>query len=465
MGLYLKGRRETERALAERQLVFQEKEIVVEFMHDMVEALGEGLSRQELFQRIVHAAILSTGALSACVFEKTDGDRLQGVAVEGLFPPHRPLPPSSKVKLTTRARFIEQVLRSESFGIGEGFIGGVARTLRAELIENGSGDLRLVQHDDPALAIRSIIAAPILFGDRLVGVLAVANPVTGQSFTSTDFSLVQSLAEQAGLAVHNNEFLSMQIEKRQLDLDLSVARDIQQLLVPQEVPRMPGLDLDARYIPAQQVGGDLVDLFPLEGGRLGVAVADVSGKGVPASILMAICRTHLRNFAEIHRSPSAVLRETNRAMIGEMRQGMFITIVFGVVDPALNSIVFARAGHELPLIGHPGITDPFTTEYLKSEGMPVGMVEPELFDEVLEDRTVVTRPGDLFVLYTDGVTEAPNAEGREFSGTRLADAVKTLRNRSAAELISGILENVDRFSGRTGYPDDLSLIVIKRTST
>ena len=151
-------------------------------------------------------------------------------------------------------------------------------------------------------------------------------------------------------------------------------------------------------------------------------------------------------------------------MIGEMRQGMFITIVFGIVDPAMNSIVFARAGHELPLIGHPGDSDPFTTEYLDSDGMPVGMVEPELFDEVLEDRTVTTRPGDLFVLYTDGVTEAPNAEGREFTGARLADAVKTLRNRSAAELISGILENVDRFSGRTDYPDDISLIVIKRTS-
>lgn len=463
-GLYLKARREREQALAERQLVFQEKEIVVEFMHDMVEALGEGLSRQELFQRIVHAAILSTGALSACVFEKTDGDRLQGVAVEGLFPPHRPLPESSKVKLTTRARFIEQVLRSESFGIGEGFIGGVARTLRAELIENGSGDPRLIQHDDPALAIRSIIAAPILFGDDLIGVLAVANPVTGQSFTSTDFSLVGSLAEQAGLAVHNNEFLSMQIEKRQLDLDLSVARDIQQLLVPHEVPRMPGVDLDARYIPAQQVGGDLVDLFPLEGGRLGVAVADVSGKGVPASILMAICRTHIRNFSEIHRSPSAVLRETNRAMIGEMRQGMFITIVFGIVDPAQNSIVFARAGHELPLLGYQDRSDPFTTEYLESEGMPVGMVDPELFDQVLEDRTLVIRPGDLFVLYTDGVTEAPNPEGKEFSGARLSDAVKTLRTRSAADLISGVLENVGRFSGRTDYPDDISLIVIKRTS-
>jgi sigma-B regulation protein RsbU (phosphoserine phosphatase) len=149
-------------------------------------------------------------------------------------------------------------------------------------------------------------------------------------------------------------------------------------------------------------------------------------------------------------------------MIGEMRQGMFITIVFGVVDPGQNSIVFARAGHELPLVGSDDDSGQFTTEYLESEGMPVGMVESELFDLVLEDRTVVTRPGDLFVLYTDGVTEAPNPEGKEFSGARLADAVKTLRIRSAPELISGILENVARFSGRADYPDDISLIAIKR---
>lgn len=463
-GLYLKARRECERVREEKQLIFQEKEIVVEFMHDMVEALGEGVSRQELFQRIVHAAILSTGALSACVFEWMEGDRLQGVAVEGLFPPHRPLPESSRVKLITRARFIEQILRSEVFAVGEGLVGGVARTRRAELVEIGADDPRIIQHDDPALAIRSMIAAPILFGDRLIGVLAVANPVTGRPFTATDFSLVESLAEQAGLAVHNSEFLSLQIEKRQLDLDLSMARDIQQLLVPRVIPRVAGLDVDIRYIPAQQVGGDLVDVFPLEGGRLGVAVADVSGKGVPASILMAICRTHLRNFSGVHRSPSQVLRETNRAMTGEMRPGMFITIVLAVIDPAEGSVVLSRAGHELPLFGHPDDSGRFGLEYLSSEGMPVGMVDAELFDEVVEDLTLDFHPGDLLTLYTDGITEAPGGDGREFTGARLADAVKTLRNRESGEIISGILEIVGRFSGRTRFPDDISIVVVKRVN-
>lgn len=462
-GFCVKSRREQERLRREKQLVFQEKEIVVEFMHDMVEALGEGLSQQELFQRIVHAAILSTGALSACVFELIEGEQLKGVAVEGLFPPHRPLPESSRVKLTTRARFIEQVLRSETFPVGDGFIGGVARTRRAELIEDGLEDPRIIQHDEPALAIRSIIAAPILFGDRLIGVLAVANPVTGLSFTPTDFSLVESLAEQAGLAVHNNEFLSLQVEKRQLDVDLAVARDIQHLLVPRELPQVEGLDLDVRYIPAQQVGGDLVDVFPLEDGRLGVAVADVSGKGVPASILMAICRTHLRHFAGLHRSPSRVLCETNRAMAGEVRQGMFITIVLAILDPKEHSITLSRAGHELPLIGHADEEHRFQVEFLSSEGMPVGMVDSELFDEVAEDLNVSFRPGDLFVLYTDGITEASNREDREFSGARLADAVKTLRNRDATGMIAGVLENVERFSGRSDFHDDISLLVVKST--
>lgn len=460
-GLFVKARREQERLRRERQLVFQEKEIVVEFMHDMVDALGEGLSREELFQRIVHAAILSTGALSACVFERIDGEQLKGVAVEGLFPPHRPLPESSKVKLTTRARFIEQVLRSETFPMGDGFVGRVASTKKAELIENGLEDSRIIQHDEPALAIRSIIAAPILFGDRLIGVLAVANPVTGLPFTATDFSLVESLAEQAGLAVHNNEFLSLQVEKRQLDVDLAVARDIQHLLVPSEIPQVEGLDLELRYIPAQQVGGDLVDVFPLGGGRLGVAVADVSGKGVPASILMAICRTHLRNFANLHASPRQVLCETNRAMAGEVRHGMFITIVLAFIDPATESITLSRAGHELPLLGHTDENDRFQVEFVSSEGMPVGMVDPELFDEVAEDITVPFVPGDLFVLYTDGITEAPNDDEREFSGARLADAVRTLRHRDAAGIIGGVLENVERFSGRSRFPDDISLIVVQ----
>lgn len=462
LSLYFLARKDIARLDEEKQLINQEKQLVVDFMHDLVEALGEGLSRQDLFQRIVHAAILSTGALSACVFERTKENTLKGVAVEGLFPPQAPLPERSKVKLTTRAKFIEQILKSETIDFGEGLIGSVAQKGEAVLIEDGASDPRVIKHDDPALAVQSIIAAPIIFRDRLIGVLAVANPADGMAFNETDYSLAQSLADQAGLAIHNSDLLNLQIEKKKLDLDLSLASNIQQMLLPKEYPKVKDLEMDAVYIPAQKVGGDLYDFFPLSETRLAVAVADVSGKGIPASLLMTICRCNLRHFSALHDSPSKVLMELNRSMAPDMRQDMFITLIYAVVDTAKNEIVFARAGHELPLLSrHDSEKGIHVTEMVGSEGIAVGLVDPELFDAVIEDKTVPFEKGNMLVFYTDGVTEAANEEDVEFSGGRLADVVKTLRNRTCRELNQGVLDSIDRFAGRHRISDDISLVTVK----
>jgi sigma-B regulation protein RsbU (phosphoserine phosphatase) len=459
----IQARARADRLEAERMLLAQEKQIVVDFMRHMVRALGEGVSREELFQRIVHAAILCTGALSACIFEKRADHKMQGVAVEGLFPPHRPLPALLKTRLTTRARFIEQVLKSEIFDISEGVVGRVARTGQGELIADAGADSRIVKHDDPALEVKSVIAAPIAFQDRIIGVLAVANPADGFPFTETDFSLVLSLAEQAALAVHNLESMHLQLEKQQMDLDLALASGIQQMLLPDATPQLAGLEVAAQYVPTQKVGGDLYDFCVLSPTRLGVAVADVSGKGIPASLLMAICRTLLQQVAPHHDSPAAVLREINRQMAGDVCRGMFITLLYAVIDTGRGTVTFARAGHELPLLsrhdpagGHRG------GEFVDSEGMPVGLVDAEMFDQTIAERVEPFSPGDVLVLYTDGVTEAANAEDKEFSSGRLADVVRTLRTRSAGEINDGILDQVRRFSGRDHHRDDLTLVTVKR---
>jgi sigma-B regulation protein RsbU (phosphoserine phosphatase) len=310
--------------------------------------------------------------------------------------------------------------------------------------------------------VRSLIAVPLQFRDRFFGVLAVANSADGEPFTMADFSLMQSLAEQAALALNNAEFLHFQIEKRQLDLDLSLASGIQQMLLPKAPPQMEGLDIDARYTPAQKVSGDFYDLFALSDTRLGVAVADVSGKGIPASLLMAMCRTNLRQIAPRFQSPAQTLAELNRALGGDLR-GMFITILYAVIDTGRGEVTFARAGHELPLFSRRDrATGVPVGAYIGSEGMPVGLVPDDVFSAVIEDRIESFRTGDALVLYTDGLTEAPNEEDKEFSGTRLADAVHALHTRSARELNDGILESVHRFAGSAALRDDLTLVTIKR---
>ena len=460
---YRRARDEAERTEEENQKLAQDRQRLLEFMHLMAEALGEGLARQELQQRIVHASILCTGALSACIFERTEQETMRGVAIEGLFPPHRPLTDLAKGKLTSRAKFIEQVLKSEEFPVGEGVVGRVARTGQGELLADAGTDPRIVKHDDPALAVRSVIAVPLLFRARSFGVLAVTNPAGDRPFSESDFTLMQSLAEQAAVALHTAEFLHFQIEKRQLDLDLSLARGIQQMLLPRHTETLPGLDLDARYTPAQKVGGDLYDIFPLSATRLGVVVADVSGKGIPGSLLMAICRTNLRQIAPRFAAPAVALRELNRVLAADIHAGHYITMLYAVVDIAANTVTFARAGHELPLFGRRDrASGTFHADYIGAEGMPLGLVTDEIFAEAIVDRTEPFAPGDVLVLYTDGLTEAPNEEDKEFSGARLADAVRAFHERRAHELNDGILETVQRFAGDTPQRDDFTLVTVKR---
>lgn len=457
--LYWRAQREAARVEEEKLSLLEEREIVLDFMHDMVDAVGDRLSRDELFQRIVHASILSTGALSACIFERGADNLMRGVAVEGLFPPHRPVADTQSMKIGSRAKFIEQVLRSESFPVGEGIVGRVAATGTGELIRNAPDDARIVKHDDPALVVRSVIAAPIKVRDHLIGVLCVCNAADGLPFSETDYSLVAALAEQAGLAVHNADFVSLQVEKQRLDLDISMASDVQQMLLPREMPQLAGLDVDARYLAAQKVGGDLYDLFPLGANRLGFAVADVAGKGISASLLMAICRTLLHQFASRFDSPGRVLSEINRAVAGDMRGNTYVTMTYGVVDTAAGTLTFARAGHELPLMCR-GTSD--VTVYENSEGMPLGLVDPEVFEMVIEDRTIEFTPGAVLVLYTDGLTEAPNAEDKEFGTARLADALRGSRNFDAHQINDAILAAVDRFSGLASLRDDYTLLTVKR---
>ncbi len=460
--LYWRAQREATRIEEERLSLLEERGIVLDFMHDMVDAVGERLSREALFQRIVHASILSTGALSACLFERRDDNTLCGIASEGLFPPHHPTTDTDAIKMGSRAKFIEEVLKSEIIPMGEGVVGRVAASGRGELIANAQNDPRIVKHNDPTLVVRSLIAAPIMVRKRLIGVLCVCNSADGLPFTATDYSLVAALAEQAGLTVHNADFINLQVEKQRIDRDLSQASEVQQMLLPREMPRVNGLELDARYLAAQVVSGDLYDVFRLSDTRLGVVVADVSGKGVSASLLMTICRTLLHQIAPKHESPAAALIELNRALAADAGGNMYVTMTYAIVDTGSNQVTIARAGHELPLLTRQREGQGFYSEYVRSEGMPLGLVDETTFAEALADRTVDFQPGDILLLYTDGLTETPNLEEKEFGSSRLVDALRMSHKNEPKAINDSILLSVRQFSGSATLRDDFTLLTVKR---
>ena len=181
--------------------------------------------------------------------------------------------------------------------------------------------------------------------------------------------------------------------------------------------------------------------------------------------MMAICQTNLRHFARRHESPSLVLSGINFEMMqAGMRRDKFVTMIYAVIDIHKGTMTLARAGHEKPLmLQRVEATGAVDAIQIHSEGMAMGLVPPRIFDPAIEDHTVPFLPGDCLVLYTDGVTEVTNSEETEFAFSRLADCVRLLRDKGADALNDGILEAIQRFSGKEYYDDDLTLVTIRRS--
>jgi len=439
----------------------QEKEIVVNFMHNLAVAIGEGVNRKDLYQRIAHTAVITTGAMSACVYEKLPGGKLQSIATEGLFPPQRKLKGNLTDKNNTRARFLEKILASEILEDGEGIVGEVAKTGKSVYVPVAQNDPRVVKHEDPSLILRSLIFSPLIHDDQILGVLVVANPSNGQAFSETDLSLVNSLAEQAALAIKNADAMNLRVEKTRMDSDLNLARDVQELFLAKESPAFKGLLIDTQYVPSSQVSGDFYDFYKLSSTKFAFSVADVSGKGVPASLLMALCQTNLRHYVKKSRSPKEILMQLNHDLEERIREDMFITLVLAIIDTNANTITYARAGHEPGLLGK--VTkDKLKVTKLKGNGMALGMVPSDLFDEVIEDQSCSFEKGDMLVFFTDGVTESQNQSNEEFGMKRICLKLADSISEDPLCFNQSLMNDLDAFSTESADKDDLTLLTVKR---
>lgn len=448
------------KTLDELDRLREERQVIIDFLHRSADDIGSGANREKIYKRTVRATALSCGAMSACVYEKTADGKLVAKACEGLFPPQTKRIGRRK-NGELRAKYIEDALIAETIEPNEGILGEVAASGRSVLIKDALKDPRIIKHDDESLKIRSFMVVPLIFRGQLSGVLAVANPISGRAFTDTEFSLAKSLGEQCALALQNAEAVSALLMRNKLEFDLRLASSIQRYLLPENLPQTDSLEFAVKYLPQQLIGGDFYDFFKLPHGKIGVVIGDVSGKGIPAAILMALCQTKLRYIAMSGKSPAQTLCLLNSEMVHAMRSDMFITIIYLVIDPKSGEAKFARAGHEPPLLARADSGE--AAQPLKSSGMALGMVSEELFDEVMEDASFKMNSGDVLVLYTDGLTEAANPEGGEFTAKKLAQTISTLRSRNANDLNDEIIKSVESFMGPGNkYGDDLTLLTVKK---
>lgn len=247
-------------------------------------------------------------------------------------------------------------------------------------------------------------------------------------------------------------------ERAARERDLRVAGEIQQHLRPRVFPDITEVEIEALAASSMLIGGDYYDVLPVAGRSWGFVVADVSGKGAGAALMMAECRATLRLCAPGELSPAAVLRRVNRAIQPDMRPGMYIALFYGILDLDTNRLRFCRAGHEPALLLRRGASAP---ELLPGGGLALGLDEGSLFDEMLEEREVEMQPGDLLALYTDGITEACNPKGEEFSRDRLATALLKHEERPLAQVALMVDRYVRNFCALAPRHDDRTLLLVR----
>jgi len=244
------------------------------------------------------------------------------------------------------------------------------------------------------------------------------------------------------------------VEKERLECELELARELQQSILPHEFPDLKEFSFAARSRPARQVGGDFYDVIPLSKGRVGLIMADVSDKGMSAALYMALTRSLIHAEAKRSSSPRKVLLSVHRLLLEMSQADMFVTVFYGVLDPAQSNLRYARAGHDRPLLFSPTTGE---WRFLTGKGTVLGFVEEVSLEEVGVD----LHPGDLLIFYTDGITDANSPAGEFFGSERLRETVCAAGGLGADDMCDHIFEHVDQFQTGAVQHDDMALLVVK----
>ncbi len=457
---YLQKRRirRLERSHEEIQV---EETLVFDFLHGLGEAFRETIRPQELHRLIVEGAVRILDAHGGALYvtDRTGGKLTPAFISKGC-PPLVDVPSNILQQAAANPIALETFLRLRTVAPREGVIGRVWQASQAICLNEFSEAPELAQLRGSAFGSVSVMATALRYGDQDLGVLALANGPMGAPFSQADLVVFKSIAEQSAFALYNATIYSMANEKKRLDHDLEIARDIQRILLPSEAPAIDGFQISGINVPARQVSGDYFDYIQVDQDRLGVAIADVSGKGVPASLIMAICRSVLRAEAARNPSPADVLRKVNRQLYPDIKEDMFISMAYLILGHQQDGVTLARAGHDAPLWYK---RQSQTVMPVKSPGMVVGIDSGSVFDRLTADFAVPLERNDCLVLYTDGVTETLNSEGDEFGVDRMMQSVRASANDSAQAIVKRIIEDVREFTGSVPQNDDMTLIAIRKT--
>ena len=346
------------------------------------------------------------------------------------------------------------------FPSGVGIAGDVAKSLKTANIPNAYDDNRFNPEFDKQTNFRtkSVLCMPMTTRKgELIGVIQVLNKADGGVFLEQDEVLLEALCTQAGVAIVRARLTEAFLEKQRIEESLKLAADIQMGMLPSTFPAFPerkDFDLYAGIIPAKEVGGDFYDFFLIDKKHLCFVIGDVSGKGIPAALFMALTKTQIKASSSRRRTPGDVLFRANNDLCHENESGMFCTLFYGILDTETGEVTYANAGHNPPYLVRP---DGDASQIETTGGIALGVMDEMPFDT----STLTLSKGDSIYLYTDGVNEAMNEKDEEYSYERLETFLNDRKNGSVSETVDASLDSVKVFAGSAPQSDDITVLIVK----
>ncbi len=352
---------------------------------------------------------------------------------------------------------IRQVDRSKThpvYHIGSHITGWVLKNKQALRIESLAGDRRFCASEEECRAIRSVLCVPIWCQARIIGILMMTNKKTGEPFDDGDLRLLSIIAAQSGQLIRNSQLQAEAVEKKRMEHELALARRIQSSLLPFNAPQSDRLEIAAWYQPAVEVGGDFYDYFVFDDRTIGVTIADVSGHGPSAAMMTSMLKGIFHTIIHQVVSPDSALSEMNLILSQTMPRGIFVTMMVLIFDVDGKVLQFSNAGHN-PMIHFDG--DSGSCEMIELPGCALNLVKGFKYGL----RKVPLKKGDVFLIYTDGITEAVNEKSEMFETARLAQIVQESASGPCSKMIEQVKKCLISFTGKTIQEDDLLMIAIR----
>jgi sigma-B regulation protein RsbU (phosphoserine phosphatase) len=333
--------------------------------------------------------------------------------------------------------------------VGEGLIGYVAKTGEPLIVRDVSKDARYVnaRHET-----RSEMVAPVIANEEVLGVFDLESDEL-DAYDEDDLEVLMLLASQVAIILEKAMLHEASLERRRLQAQLEVARQVQLELLPPRDPQLAGFDISAYNFSTEEVSGDYYDFVQIYDDHLGLVIADVSGKGVPAALLMAFLRASLRAAIHVGYAPNISMAKVNYLLWESTENNQFVTAFYGVLDATNKTLAYANAGHNPPIL----MNADGNARFIDRGGIPLGMFRDTRYYEYY----LPVESGQTLVLYTDGVTEASSADGCEFGRDRLEEKVREGRNLSAKELIKSLHNAILEWTDGRGSSDDVTFVVVK----